>query len=352
MNNKKNELVIFNLSMDLDNHVLANTNLWVNEFSKHFNKVHVFSTHVGRYAVSENVYVEELGGGTLRKRIVALAKISSILIKLFKVRRDLVVFHHQSPRTAIYPGVVLKAMGAKQGLWYSHSTIPPSLIGGNKIVDYLFSSSEESLPLKSAKSKFMGHGVDTQKALKVESVGTKNRSGILFLGRIDRIKKLEECVTAIENSGYLDSELTLVGPTLSSTEYLKEIIDLAECKKVQLIYEPPIEHDLVFQKMANYNMFFAGMRNSVDKSCLEAAACGCLVITADASSAELSGMKLFWKELFDFDYLPNVGEQIKLIREMNFETLEIYRLKVQKHAIENNSADQLISRISNVLKSS
>jgi glycosyltransferase involved in cell wall biosynthesis len=197
----------------------------------------------------------------------------------------------------------------------------------------------------------MGHGVDTQEALKVESVGTKNRSGILFLGRIDRIKKLEECVTAIENSGYLDSELTLVGPTLSSTEYLKEIIDLAECKKVQLIYEPPIEHDLVFQKMANFDMFFAGMKNSVDKSCLEAAACGCFVITSDSSSADLSGMKSFWKELFNIDFLPKVSEQIKLIRELDFETLEKFRSKVQKHAITKNSAEQLVLRVSNILES-
>lgn len=348
---KKNELLIFNLSMNLDNHVLANTNLWVNEFSKHFDRIHVYSTHVGRYSVPKNVYVEEIGGGSLRKRAIALAKLTIIVFKLYKARKDLVVFHHQSPRTAVYPGIILKIIGVKQGLWYSHSNNPPSLIGGAKIVDYVISSTVDSLPLKSGKSLFVGHGIDTQQALKVKSERTAKREGILFLGRIDRIKKLEECIMAIDESGYVDSKLTLVGPTTSSIEYLSELMELAELQKIQLRYELPIDHDAVFQKMTNYDMFFAGMRNSVDKSCLEAAACGCFVITADSSSAELSGMKSFWKEIFDIDSLPKVSEQIKLIRELDFETSERFRLKVQGYAISKNSAEQLVSRVSLILKS-
>jgi hypothetical protein len=122
MNVKKNRIVIFNLSMNLDNHVLANTNLWVNEFSKHFERVHVYSTHVGRYSVPNNVCVEEIGGGSFRKRAVALAKLTFIAFKLYKVRKDVVVFHHQSPRTAVYPGIIFRIFGVNQGLWYSHSS--------------------------------------------------------------------------------------------------------------------------------------------------------------------------------------------------------------------------------------
>lgn len=348
---KKNELVIFNLSMNLDNHILANTNLWVHEFSKHFEKVHVYSTHVGRYSVPKNVRVEEIGGGSLRKRAIALVKLTLIIFKLYKVRKDLVVFHHQSPRTAVYPGIILRIIGVKQGLWYSHSNNPPSLIGGAKIVDYVISSTVDSLPLKSGKSIFVGHGIDTQQVFKIKLEQTTKRQGILFLGRIDRIKKLEECVIAINESGYVDSQLTLVGPTSTSTEYLSELMELAKREKIHLDYEPPIDHDAVFQKMANYDMFFAGMKNSVDKSCLEAAACGCFVITVDSSSAELSGMKSFWKELFNMDSLPKVSEQIKMIRELDFETLERFRLKVQHHAISKNSAEQLVSRVSIILNS-
>lgn len=351
MNMKKNQIVIFNLSMNLDNHVLANTNLWVNEFSKHFERVHVYSTHVGRYSVPKNVCVEEIGGGSFKKRAVALAKLTFIAFKLYKARKDVVVFHHQSPRTAVYPGIIFRIFGMNQGLWYSHSSNPPSLITGAKIVDYMFSSTVDSIPMKSKKSIFMGHGIDTQKALNVKSGRTAKREGILFLGRIDRIKKLEESIIAINESGYADLKLTLVGPSTLSTDYLIELMELAERQKIELVYEPPIDHNDVFQKMTNFDMFFAGMKNSVDKSCLEAAACGCFVITSDSSSADLSGMKSFWKELFNIDFLPKVSEQIKLIRELDFETSEKFRSKVQRHAITKNSAEQLVSRVSDVLVS-
>ena len=351
MKMKRNRLVIFNLSMNLDNHVLANTNLWVNEFSKHFEKVHVFSTHVGRYSVPNNVCVEEIGGGNLRKRSIAIVKLTLIAFKMYGARKDVAVFHHQSPRTAVFPGILFRIIGVKQGLWYSHSSNPPSLIGGAKIVNYVFSSTVDSIPMKSRKSIFLGHGIDTQKALKVKSERNTKREGILFLGRIDRIKKLEECIIAIKESGYEDLKLTLVGPSTLSTKYLIEIMELAELQKIDLAHEPPIDHDDVFRKMANFDMFFAGMRNSVDKSCLEAAACGCFVITSDLSSAELSGMKSFWKELLNIDVLPKVSEQIKLIRELDFETSEKFRSKVQRYAISKNSAEQLVSRVSNILES-
>ena len=56
-----NSLVIFNLSTDVDNIALSFANDWIEEFSKRYIKVRVWSVHVGSYDIPPNVKVTELG---------------------------------------------------------------------------------------------------------------------------------------------------------------------------------------------------------------------------------------------------------------------------------------------------
>jgi ribosomal protein S10 len=102
--------------------------------------------------------------------------------------------------------------------------------------------------------------------------------------------------------------------------------------------------------MAQSNMFFAGMKNSVDKSCLEAAASGCFVITTDMASAKLSGMTDFWELINGSSELPKLSEQIRVIMNTDSHSLEKFRMKVQSRAIELNSASELIARITQALR--
>ena len=60
-----NSLVIFNLSTDVDDIALSFANDWIEEFSKRYIKVRVWSVHVGSYDLPPNVKVTELGGGSL-----------------------------------------------------------------------------------------------------------------------------------------------------------------------------------------------------------------------------------------------------------------------------------------------
>jgi len=346
----KDILYLFNLSMDLDNPVLATTNLWVNEFAKNFEFVYVYSTHVGRYDVSRNVEVKELGGGTLRSRIIAISRILVASVSILINRSRSVVFHHQSPFTSVFPGVLLRFAGIKQGLWYSHSSKPISLVLGSKISNCLFSSSPASLPIKSKKANFFGHGIDTSRAESILKENVNQRNGILYLGRISPIKRLEECLDALVEKELNQINFVVVGPTNNDEEYLQKLETIATARKICFERENPIDHELVFEKMSQFSMFFSGMKNSVDKSCLEAAATGCFVITTDTASAELSGMSNFWEKVNGETGLPELGQQIRTINSMTPKLLDKYRSDVSSKAIELNSASNLISKISFKLK--
>jgi len=350
MTHNKNILYLFNLSMDLDNPVLATTNLWVNEFAKKFELVYVYSTHVGKYDVPKNVKVTELGGGTLKSRIIAISRVLTATVSILTNYRRSVVFHHQSPFTSVFPGILLRLAGIKQGLWYSHSSKPISLILGSKISNCLFSSSPASLPIKSKKANFFGHGIDTSRAESIFKENINQRSGILYLGRISPIKNLEECLNALADSEFNQINFVATGPTNSKDEYLHKLKNIAAARNICFERENPIDHELVFEKMSLFSMFFSGMKNSVDKSCLEAAATGCFVITTDTASADLSGMSYFWEKVNGEAGLPELGQQIRIINSMNPKLLDKYRSDVSSRAIELNSASNLISKISFKLK--
>lgn len=336
--------------MDLDNPILATTNLWVNEFAKNFDYVNVYSTHVGRYEVSKNVKVTELGGGSLSSRIIALSRIFVASVSILSNYRHSVVFHHQSPFTSVFPGILIRLAGVKQGLWYSHSSKPFSLIIGSKLSNFIFSSSRTSFPLKSAKASFLGHGIDTRKAESIFKQNTKSRTGILYVGRISPIKELEECLNALAEYRGSQINFVAIGPINDNGEYLDKLQTLANAKNIFFRRENPIDHELVFEKMSTFSMFFSGMKNSVDKSCLEAAATGSFVITSDITTADLSGMSHFWKRVNGKVGLPELVEQIRIINNIEPQQLDKYRRDVSSRAIELNSASKLIRDISIILK--
>jgi hypothetical protein len=63
-------LVIFNLETNLDSQVLAMGHSWVEKLAANdFQKVFVYSTHVGRHHLPTKVTVVEIGGGNFFKRL-------------------------------------------------------------------------------------------------------------------------------------------------------------------------------------------------------------------------------------------------------------------------------------------
>lgn len=345
MKNNKT-LYLFNLSLDLDNPVLATTNLWVNEFSKYFAQVEVYSTHTGRYFVNNNVDVHQLGGGSIFRRALAILRLTILIPRVVARPKNSIVLHHQSPRTSCFPGVIFRIAGVPQGLWYSHSSKPISLRIGARLVNKIYSSSPGSLPLKSEKAFFFGHGIDTNAALGAVKNSQGVREGVLFIGRISPIKRLEECIQALNESEYRQQVFTVIGPSYDDFTYQQKMETLAKELGVNVKFEKSISHDLVYERMANSHMFYAGMKNSVDKSCLEAAASGSLVITTDTSSAQLTGMNEVWKILNKNDSLPDLASQINIINSLNDEELDNLRKLVQETTSKLNSVAELTLKIS------
>ena len=125
---------------------------------------------------------------------------------------------------------------------------------------------------------------------------------------------------------------------------------LAAEQKVNLSLESPIAHNLIFQRMSYAKIFYAGMKNSVDKSCLEAAATGCFILTSDEASARLSGMDLIWELITGSKKLPDLSSQINLLDNLSEKKESDYRMLIHQRATELNSSFRIATNISQFLQ--
>ncbi len=287
--------------MDESEPSLRFTQDWVNEFSKHFNEVIVYATHVGIHKTNNNVQVIELGGGSAFRRILALFRLVTSLPRAVRYRRRTIVFHHMSTFTTVFPGCLLRICGIKQGLWYSHSKVDKFLRIGALNMDAIFSPHRDAFPLKDSELPlhFSGHGVSNkfvQNNQKDMCLSLKIK--ILSVGRIARIKKLEKL---IEFCGQLESKikdriiLNFVG-SIDDNDYLIELQQLANTYVLPVHFTGALKTEEVIEYYKESHFYYMGTPNSVDKAALEASFLGCIPISSNSALQDLTGVKnLFWK---------------------------------------------------------
>ena len=342
------KLVIFNLRTDPTSSVLGASMDWIEAFREHFNVTDVVSTHVGKSAHLEGIQILEIGGGSIGARFVALKRLFNFAFHLILNKRDYFVFHHMSPRTAVFPGVLFKIFGIPQGLWYSHSSKPLALRLSSYIVDWVFSSETNSLPLRVQNSHFVGHGISLNR-FDASQLITKRERAVLFVGRISQIKNLTYLINELASLSEM-IPITLIGPQ-SDKSYVKELRALASKLGVSLTIKDPISYDEVNSIMKKFKYFYSGMNNSVDKSALEAAISGCLVLTTDLGTQELSGMKKVWDITASREIL-SIQNQIKALESLGEKDLITFQELVRNESTRQNSLEKTISKISSIMKES
>lgn len=342
----RSKLIVFNLETDLDSQVLASAVSWIDELSKSFEEVHVFSTHVGRNNLPENVTVSEIGGGSFLARLRAVA----FLIKSARLVKDKpsswTVFHHMSSRTCFLLGLYFKLMRVRQVLWYSHSHASWDLILGYRFMDVIVTPTPSAFPLKSSKVRVTGHAIKPPSLnLDFESV---HRSGIISLGRITKVKNLTKLSSTLKDLQKNElSQLrraTLVGPIGEDEDYAQEVF--AEFSKLQIEFDftGALSHENARERLNQNSLYFTGTPKSVDKATIEAAMAGCFVVSETIEALELSGMIEVWR-LCGYDTPPPLNIQISTLLSLNEEKTAEFRKMVSKSSIEMNRIETTIGKI-------
>ena len=313
-------LYIFNLSTDLDNEILAFTHDWIEEFSHHFEKIHVYSTHLGRTNLPSNVFTHELGGGNFRVRVMAVFEIFSALNQIVFTSKNRFVFYHMNPRVASIISLPLRIIKVPQILWYSHANTTFALRIASKFVDSIVSTSTFSFPLNTRKLTSTGHGVRDLNIPRPNQIIPDY--SISFLGRISPIKRLElliQQVSIAQNFQNLRIKVYFIGPCEGSLNqhYRSTLLELAGTEDVEVIFVGSILHENIQLELSKYDLAYNGTIQSIDKGAIESVYARCLLISDQKNTLIECG----YGDLFIDEYgeALSISQQLKLIYSLSHE---------------------------------
>ena len=341
MSKKIEKLYIFNLATDLDNTLLAFTHDWIRACLSEANSIEVVSTHIGRIDLPSNVRVREIGGGNAAKRIVGILRLLRITFEIGLDRKHTVVFYHMTNKVAALIGLPLRIIGVRQGLWYSHSSIPISLKLAAKFSNVLFSSSPHALPISNEKCRYVNHGIDFSRFPTVANLKVDSENTFISLGRVSPIKNLELFIDAVSMSISVSKIINLAGPYRAESEYHKSLVKFAESVGVTLRFLGEVPYPQVPTLLSQFSICYTGNPRTTDKAAIEAAAVGCFVVCSEPNTQELTGMTEIWNEIKLQS--QSLSEQIDAILELT--NPQRYREIISKRAISQNNVHQTVSSI-------
>jgi glycosyltransferase involved in cell wall biosynthesis len=256
----------------------------------------------------------------------------------------LTVFHHMSTRSLLIVGLFYKLMGVRQGLWYSHSKKAFSLSASQILANRIFTSTPSAIPISGNRVKFVGHGLKSERFLRNDSGARQKRDGIVAIGRVVPVKKIELLVAAVSKSKLANLRITCIGPHEASGVYPNEILELARTKGIDVKLRDAIPYTEIPNALRAFDFIFTGTPKSVDKAVIEGAMCGCFVISSEEQAIKLSGMDEVFKSL-GFKNTPAIENQLIAISGLPSEEKEYLRSTLSSKAAELNDLDQTTQKI-------
>lgn len=316
---------------------------WLELLSKKMEAITVLCLEMGQYDLPSNVKVISLGKDKNKPKIVWLWNFCR---HIFRKRKEYdSVLIHMNPIWVVLGGGPWKILGKKVYLWYTHKAITFKLRIAEKFANKIFTASKESFRLPSKKVIVTGHGINTglfqpSQKLKVKSEKLK----ILSVGRIAPVKNYDILIDAakiLADRG-VDFIVTVVGePALERDKDYEESLKL-KVKNLNL------EDNFNFVGKVNYKdlpgyyqshdlFVHLSKTGSLDKTLLEAMACGMKVLSSnDAAKSFLSEELIF---------LSNDPEDLslKILRPDKTD------FDARQYVLDNHDLKKLIDKIAAIL---
>lgn len=295
-------LLIITQKVDAAGDVLGFFHSWIQEFSRHFEKVSVVCLEEGVHALPGNVSVFSLGKEShvachMSHVLCVLRYIFRFYTYAWRLRSEYdVVFVHMNPEYVVLGGLLWRFFHKKIGLWYVHRQVNVKLRVAEKLAHVIWSTTPEAFRLKSKKVNFVGHGIDFKQFERRKGPPPSKPFRILHVGRITPIKNLDILIETARMLKEHGQEFTvhLVGSaaTPSDIGYQKKLEALI--KKYRLEKEINFLGKIAFSDVnreyqksdISVNLTPTG---GMDKAVLESIASGTITLSANRAFEDLFG---------------------------------------------------------------
>lgn len=276
-------LLITTQAVDLDDPVLGFFHRWLVEFAAHCESIHVICLKEGRHELPSNVFVHSLGKEAGRSRIKYITRFYRYI---WRYRKEYdAVFVHMNCEYVVLGGLLWRSWGKKIALWYVHKKVTIRLRIATLFSHDVFTASRGSFRLETRKLHVIGHGIDTD-VFTPASVEPKPGS-ILFLGRIDAVKRVEVFIGALQllhDAGEVFSAEIVGNPTDPGSNYAHDVRNLAAPLALEGIISmrEAVKNQEAADLFRSHSIYCnITPSGSFDKTILEAMASGCVCVVAN-----------------------------------------------------------------------
>ncbi len=351
----KMKILILTQKVDVNDPILGFFHRWIEEFSKHCERVTVICLQGGEHNLPKNVKVLSLGKNNL--------ELSTLNFKLFQKFKYVLnfwkyiwqerhnydsVFVHMNSEYVVLGGVLWKVWRKKIMLWNNHLVGNFATRLAVRIVDKSFYTSPFSFNAKMSgpKGRRMPVGIDTD-TFKRDARVIRAGGSVLSLGRISPVKNLEVIVKA---AILMDEDgerfiLNIVGDSLiKDKDYFNKIQKMASELEVksEIFFNRAVSNHLTPQ-IYNQNEMFVNATNSgsLDKTIMEALACEMMVVVSNRSLEEFLPPEMIFEE----GDPTNLKEKMSALLRKSHEEKEKLGRTLREKVVKGHSLGVLINKI-------
>ncbi len=335
-------LLILTQKIDKNDPILGFFHRWIEEFSKHCERVTVICLERGAYNLPQNVRVYSLGKEeeNFQFSIFNFQKVKYIwrfYKYIWSLRNDYdSVFVHMNPEYVLLGSLFWKILGKKIALWYVHRETNFKLRLAVLLSNVVLTSASSSLNIKNPKIRIVGHGIDTD-TYKYERGASNGK--ILSVGRITPIKHLDfimSIVSSLPMSGVFIGE-----PVTSQDEKYMRDLEGKRAKNIEFkgsLKPAEIAHE--------YKTAFASINatptGGIDKVVLESFASGCPCFTSNESFRDILREHA---DLFIFDFLNSEDVVDKIQKFNNLSDRDKILYEISEHVSNEYSIQKIVEKI-------
>ncbi len=270
-------LLITTQAVDRDDPILGFFHGWLLEFAKHFERIDVICLREGVHVLPTNVYVHSLGKEHGENRLKYITRFYGYVWQLRNTND--VVFSHMNPHYIVLAGWFWFLKNKRMYFWRNHARMDFR----TKVAAYFAKRVFYTSPFACTKIFLhaiqMPVGIDTNLFTPQESIQRKDNT-VLLLGRISPVKKPEIFIEASKQLEHF--EMHVYGD--ESPGQSKYRINLIEQGVGHTIFHSAIPNYATPAIYSEFDMYVnLTPEGSMDKTVLEAAACGALPIVANRS---------------------------------------------------------------------
>ncbi|MCX6719200.1 MAG: glycosyltransferase family 4 protein [Candidatus Taylorbacteria bacterium] len=338
------KLLIITQKVDKNDPILGFFHGWIIEFAKHFESIVVVCLEKGFAELPNNVKVLSLGKESGHSRMKYVRRFYRFI---WKERQNYdAVFVHMNQEYVLLGAKIWRILGKKTFMWRNHQVggflTDLAVLFCNKV----FCTSKQSYTAKFKKTVLMPVGINTDLFVRKPEI-QRIPNSILFLGRMDPVKKPELLIEALKilNKEGIEFNVSFYGnPSSGNEQYydtLKEKVTGSALNSKIRFYQGLSNSETV--RIYNEHEIYVNVTGSgsFDKTIFEAMACEMLVVASNKGLIDVIDSEFIFEE----NNVEDLVLKLRKILSLDQNSKRQYGEKMRRIVVDRHSLRELANHL-------